>query len=192
MLDVIVREWLLQSLREAEPEMPEYKALSCIFLALFYADDGYIASTDPELLQESMDVLIALFERVGLRTNVSKTKVETCIDGKIRTRLSEPAYTCMRSGLGTRKEWGARKVECNLCNKQFAVSSLSNHLETQHGVFRSRVINQDLLVEHKSQTFTAHRNVSGTYACPVPGCVGIAHTNCTLRGTSMVVTLGTA
>jgi phage FluMu protein Com len=72
-------------------------------------------------------------------------------------------------------------VECDLCNKQLAASSLSNHLETQHGVFRSRVINQDLLVEHESRTFTAHRNVSGTYACPVPGCVEIAHTNWTLR-----------
>jgi phage FluMu protein Com len=72
-------------------------------------------------------------------------------------------------------------VECDLCNKQLAASSLSNHLETQHGVFRSRVINQDLLIEHESRTFTAHRNVSGTYACPVPGCVGTAHTNWTLR-----------
>jgi hypothetical protein len=46
MVDAIVREWLLQSLGEAEPGMPEYEALSCIFLALFYADDRYIASTD--------------------------------------------------------------------------------------------------------------------------------------------------
>ena len=63
--------------------MPEYTALSSIFLALFYVDDGYIASTDPELLQESMDVLIALFMRVG-----NKMKAETCIEGKIRTWLS--------------------------------------------------------------------------------------------------------
>jgi hypothetical protein len=111
MVDEIVREWLLQSLGEAEPEMPEYKALSCIFLSLFYADDGCIASTDPELLQDQKDVLIALFQRVGLRTNVNKTKAETCIDRKIRTRLLEPAYTGMRSGLGTRKECEARKVE---------------------------------------------------------------------------------
>ena len=40
MVDAIVREWLLQSLGEMEPDMPEYKALSCIFLALFYADDS--------------------------------------------------------------------------------------------------------------------------------------------------------
>ena len=63
--------------------MPEYTALSSIFLALFYVDDGYIASTDPELLQESMGVLIALFMRVG-----NKMKAETCIEGKIRTWLS--------------------------------------------------------------------------------------------------------
>ena len=65
--------------------MPVRHAAVHLFLALFYADDAFIASTVPELLQEAMDVLIDLFERVGLCTNVSKTKTQTCIDGKIHT-----------------------------------------------------------------------------------------------------------
>jgi len=55
--------------------MPENKVGSVVpvFLALFYADDGMIASTDADLLQEAMNSLAALFERVGLFTNVDKT-----------------------------------------------------------------------------------------------------------------------
>ena len=34
-------------------------------------------------LQSSFDVLINLFERIGLRTNAEKTKVMTCLPGKI-------------------------------------------------------------------------------------------------------------
>ena len=55
------------------------------FLAAFYADDGLVQSRDPARLQASLDTLVSLFERVGLRTNVSKTKTMVCIPGRIRT-----------------------------------------------------------------------------------------------------------
>ena len=44
------------------------------FLAAFYADDGLVQSRDPVRLQALLDTLVSLFERVGLRTNVSKNK----------------------------------------------------------------------------------------------------------------------
>ena len=55
------------------------------FLVAFYADDGVLASRDPVKLQRAIDVLIALFERVGLRTNTTKTKAMVCVPGRIRT-----------------------------------------------------------------------------------------------------------
>ena len=55
-------------------------------------DDTLVASRDPTALQRAMDILVALFERVGLRTNTKKTKVYTFVPGKIRTRLSTAAY----------------------------------------------------------------------------------------------------
>ena len=53
------------------------------FLATFYADDGLVQSRDPVRLQALLDTLVSLFERVGLRTNVSKTKTMVCIPGRI-------------------------------------------------------------------------------------------------------------
>ena len=43
-------------------------------LALFYADDGLLENNNPEELQEDLDQIIKIFEKVGLRTNESETK----------------------------------------------------------------------------------------------------------------------
>ena len=82
-------------------------------------DDGYIASTDAELLQRSVDILTDLFDRVGLKTNVSKTKVMTCVDARIRVRQPEEVYY-RRHGFRTAKEWNQRRVECDKCGKELS------------------------------------------------------------------------
>ena len=41
--------------------------------ALFYANNGVVASTDPGWLQLEFDFMMGLFDRVGLHTNVRKT-----------------------------------------------------------------------------------------------------------------------
>ena len=53
------------------------------FLAAFYVDDGLIQSRDPVLLQTSFNILIELFERVGLRINTTKIVAMVCVPGKI-------------------------------------------------------------------------------------------------------------
>ena len=40
--------------------------------ALFYADDGMLASSDPQWLQWAFTQLVGLFDRVGLNTNCGK------------------------------------------------------------------------------------------------------------------------
>ena len=59
-----------------------------LFVALFYADDGYIALRDPELLDCALQIIVGLFKRVGLQMNTTKTEAMICTPGKIRTRLS--------------------------------------------------------------------------------------------------------
>ena len=81
-------------------EMPGEKCLE--FLAEFYADDGIITNREPERLHHSLDALVALFERVGLITNMEKTKDMAMIPGKIRTRLIEEIYANLIEGLGLR------------------------------------------------------------------------------------------
>ena len=46
--------------------------------ALFYADNGMVASSDPRWLQGSFNTLVGLFDRVGLRTNVGNTVSMVC------------------------------------------------------------------------------------------------------------------
>ena len=107
-----------------------------MFLALFYVDDGVIASTDPEYLQEAIDILVDLFERVGLNTNTKKTEAMTCIPGRIRTRQTDESYTRSQLGFATAKEWDSRRTACDICGKELSAKSMPNHLETVHDVYR--------------------------------------------------------
>ena len=67
------------------------------FMAAFCTDNWLIQSKDPVRLQASLDTLISLFERIGLRTNVSKTKTMVCIPRRIRTCQSQATYAEPRS-----------------------------------------------------------------------------------------------
>ena len=58
----------------------------------FHADDGIIASTNLLWLQWSFDVLIGLFERFVLQTNMARTVEMVCQPGKISGRQSTDEY----------------------------------------------------------------------------------------------------
>jgi hypothetical protein len=53
-------------------------------MVAFFVDNGLVTARCLEWLQSSFQILIALFERIGLRTNAEKTKVMTCLPGKIQ------------------------------------------------------------------------------------------------------------
>jgi len=150
-------EWLREVHGEEEAELGIGMVIRQL-VALFYADNGYIASTDPVMLQESLDILIALFEQVGLLTNTSKTKAETCVDRKICTRLSDESYFWSRAGFTMQRAWDTRRVECNICGLDLSANSLASHLETQHDVYQSKVINRDLLDDREPVTYVARQS----------------------------------
>jgi hypothetical protein len=175
MVDVVVREWLRQILGD-EAAKSGYGILVESFLAIFYADDALVASRCPQQLQTAIDILVGLFERVGLHTNTLKTKTMVCVPGKIRVQLSPPMYASSREGLTTPRDRDKRRVKCDICGANLAAASLNNHLETQHNVYRSRVISQDLPVEGPPVVYQAHQSVFGKYECPVPDCIGKVET----------------
>jgi hypothetical protein len=74
-MDAVVRERLAQVMNDAG-HTPQHGLglLTAQHQGLFYADDGKLATRDPEWLQHSTDVLVGLFLRVGFRTNSTKTK----------------------------------------------------------------------------------------------------------------------
>ena len=103
LVDAVVREWL-RTLYGAQASSEWATRVRRELFAIFYVDDTLVASRDPKTLQRAMDVLVALFERVGLRTNTKKTKVMTFVPGKIRTRLSTAAYARCADDLLLRKD----------------------------------------------------------------------------------------
>ncbi len=104
-------------------------------LVVFYNDDGLIASRDPVWLQESFDILIGLFERIGLFTNASKTKVMVCTPGQIRKAYTEEQYAKYNSLTGSATNNKLHCVDCEICGASLAAGSYQSHLESQHNVF---------------------------------------------------------
>ena len=64
-VDAVVRHWFTLTVETAEKRGERGKEVRHQ-AALFYADDGMVASSDPHWLQWAFNVLVGLFERVGL------------------------------------------------------------------------------------------------------------------------------
>ncbi|EJK46520.1 hypothetical protein THAOC_34809 [Thalassiosira oceanica] len=66
-----------------------------------------------------------------------------------------------------------------------SAKSLPSHLESQHGIYRSRVIDRidrDLVFDDReSITYAARQSPSGAWDCPVPECPGSVQTPWNLR-----------
>ena len=175
MVDAVVRECISQLLYEDGEEATELSDATAaslevgLIVALLYADKAYIASTSRHILQDSMDILTDLFGRVGLRTNTEKTKVMTCVNEKIRLRQSEEVYCNQREGFHTERDWRNRRMDCDVCGMELSAQSLQSHLESQHGVFRSLLLDRDLVLEDReSIAYVAEQSPSGAWDCPVP------------------------
>lgn len=85
--NAVVREWL-QTLYGAEVSREWAARVRRELFAIFYVNNALVASRDLATLQRALNIPVALFERVGLRSNMKKTKVCTFVPGKIQTRLT--------------------------------------------------------------------------------------------------------
>ena len=139
-------------------------------LAVFYADNGLIVTRDPAVLQRAFDSLCAHFDRVGLKTNTTKTEAMVFLPGRIRTCLTAESYEGRMRDL-FREERRGRKVSCQECGQQMAVGSLRSHLETQHDVYTSFALPAGATPPVAPRRLAATYGVGeGKYRCPVPGC----------------------
>ena len=83
MVDAMVREWLWILWDGLELEGEEWDGLMETLFVIFYDDDAHVASRDPVFLLWAIDVLVEVFECVGLETNFKKMQAMTCTPGKI-------------------------------------------------------------------------------------------------------------
>ena len=132
-VDAVVRHWVTLAVEEAEKRVERGKE-GRHQAALFYADDGMVASSDPRWLQWAFNALVGLFERVGLRKNVGKTVSMTCRPCPTTGNQSEVAYGRKMMGEGPKyckrlKE----RVECGDCGKEMEAGSLEAYWMLQHG-----------------------------------------------------------
>jgi hypothetical protein len=100
LVDAVVREWLHQLRDSGIVDPEELDLLMVAFFAIFYVDDAYLATRDPNFLQVALNSLVSLFKHVGLETNVKKTQTMICTPGRITTQLSTNSYR-RRHGYGT-------------------------------------------------------------------------------------------
>ena len=79
-----------------EDEYYTYEGLGMVLgwcMGAFYEDYGTIGSRDPEWIQGDTNVLIEIFRRVGIMSNVAKYKTTTCQLGVTCTGISEEAFS---------------------------------------------------------------------------------------------------
>ena len=101
--------------------------------ALFYWDDGTVASSDPRWLQCVFITLVGLFDRVGLRTNVGKTISMVCHPCQAVGTQLEAAYGQRMTGEGpSYRERQKGQVQFRECGEEMMSGSMEGHIKTQH------------------------------------------------------------
>ncbi len=94
-VDAVVWEWMVQLWQDGDYDDRMVAKFMATFFAIFYVDDAYLASRDAGFLQHALNLLVNLFERVGLQTNTAKMQTMICTPGRIRTQLSSESYCRM-------------------------------------------------------------------------------------------------
>ncbi len=136
----------------------------------FFVENGFVAARCPEWLQSSFNTLINLFEQIGLWMNAKKTKVMTCFPGKILVAQTEEEYASQQMGLGTSTKKHQR-IDCVVCGASLATESLQSHMETQHDIFWSFILNWDIVVARPPVVYCAiELPTTGLYFCLVAQC----------------------
>ena len=111
-VDAVVRHWVTIAVTEAE-KRKERGREGRHQAAVFYADDGMLALSDPQWLQWAFTQLVGLFDRVGLNTNSGKTVSITCRPCSTTGNRSEKAYGRLMTGEGpTFRERKIERVAC--------------------------------------------------------------------------------
>ncbi len=189
LVDAVAREWkrlMRETLDFGDAGEEQKEAMLGELFAIFYVDDGYIASRDPEFLQKALDMLVEIFRRTGLKTNTKKTQAMVCTPGKIRVQLSRTSYRRMREGKGGIEgdKWEKRSVVCQQCGKAMQNKNLRQHLAGVHDIYNCKSVveencfNRSAGVEHRA---VQGKGKKGKIQCPVPECPGELGTPWMLR-----------
>ena len=139
------------------------KSLFCL-----YADDGLIENSNPTALQSDLDTIIKLFEKVGLKTNKSKTKFMVVQGAKAPTAQSIQTYNNIRMGI-TKTQWRKQLMTCEKCRKQLQRRLLQRHMLQQHNLEPAQYLCRPVGTNSKFFITFKQGEINN---CPIPGCMG--------------------
>jgi hypothetical protein len=171
LIDAVAWESLRRLRDESILEGDELDHLMTSFFAVYYVDDAYLASRDPVFLQEAVDIIVKLFARVGLETNVQKTQMMICTPGRIHIQLPSESYKQLHRGIPA-EEWNRWIVQCRHCKAFLQASSLRSHLAEQHLIYQAVTIPEDYSTPWMAVTYRVAPKYNGRLPCPIPGCLG--------------------
>ncbi len=181
LVNAVVQEWM--QLMRAMIKDTDGNLTECIegLFAVYYVDDGYIASHDAEFLQKALNILVETFKCVGLATNMNKTQAMICTPGKKQVQLPADSYKRMHKG-GVAGEELQRAMVCHVCDKQLQARSLHSHLSSAHDIHQQIVVAKALLEEWECVHYRADSGGrKDPIHCPFPGCLGVLSSPYMLR-----------
>lgn len=151
---------------------------------LFYADDGWLASHDPMVAQNTVDSATDLFRRMGRQMNAAKTKTMHGHPGNEVHAIASPAFARRLTGIG--ETYLARKrrmVSCDECGKLVQERNLAKHLVTQHNIYQRPPKRRKILdtISEDPVSYSVDLPPHSIVNCPVVGCNGRAGTRDSMR-----------
>ena len=96
----VVRHWILLTVEYGSVIQDRLRHAVGRSLDMFYADDGFLGSREPEWFQDTLDILKGLFRYIGLAGNVANSKTMNCHTGAIRLGMSQESLGRHRMGEG--------------------------------------------------------------------------------------------
>ena len=182
-VDTVVRHWVTGLVDETEEKGETWRE-GRHQSAVFYADDGMVVSSDPAWLQGVFNALVAIFDRLGLLTNVGKTVSMVCHPCRAGAgNRTEEAYG--RRITGVERSYAERQQEsvaCGECGEFLAVGSMPSHLMTRHGKSATRRHLWAPQTDGGTWTYKMSFPAKGSRRrCPVEGCPGVLATRTAMR-----------
>ncbi len=99
-----------------------------------------------------------------------------CILGRIREGKTEKEYAKYKSQMGI-TDGKRHQVDCEICGASLAAGSYQSHLESQHDIFCSFVLQQDIVIDRLAVIYCEIESIAtDTYPCLVPNCINKAIT----------------
>ena len=118
-------------------------------------------NTNPEALQNDLNLIIKLFQRIGLQMNKKKTKSMVII--------GTPAPTAVQKREIPYAKWRKQNTQCNICRKVLKNASLQRHMENYHNVKPEQYLYREKCIQ---ASFILDIEKGRHNKCPVPGCNG--------------------